>query len=185
MSGLVLKIGEPPLQGFRACAVGGLPPELESIAVSLGLLPEQFGPTRDGAFQADLDLPAGFWRVWPDREIGLWIGRDPDHPPPLVHWHPTQELSLLEMILRLGEHGMWLFEGRLGDDDGWSSPLPLKVVYEQLKRFPERFERLSGEFGDSSGRSLPAAISRSGSVEAVSPTQAVRWLSIAYGLSSD
>ena len=117
--------------------------------------------------------------------IGLWIGRDPDQTPPLVRWRPPAELSLLEMILRLGEHGIWLFEGQLGADGDWSPPLPLKAVYEQLRRHPERFDRLSGEFGDSSGRSQHATISRFGCVEAVSPTQAVRWLSIAYGLISD
>lgn len=180
-----MEIGERPLQGIRACAVAGLPPDLERIAASLGLLPEQFGPTRDGAFQAELDLPAGFWRVWPEREIGLWIGRDPDQPPPLARWQPAREMTLLEMVLRLGEHGIWLFEGQLAGDGGWSRPLPLKAVYDQLQHHPERFNRLSGDFGDSSGRSQRATISRFGCVEAVSPRQAVRWLSIAYGLSSD
>jgi len=180
-----MEIGERPLQGVCACAVAGLPRELGAIAASLGLLPEQFGPTRGGAFQADLDLPAGFWRVWPERELGLWIGRDPDQRPPLARWKPGGELSLLEIILRLGEHGIWLFEGQLSDGEGWSAPLPLKTIYEQLRSHPERFERLSGEFGDRSGRSQHATFSRFGCVEAVSPTQAVRWLSIAYGLSSD
>lgn len=180
-----MEIGERPVQGVRACAVAGLPPELKRIAASLSLLPEQFGPTRDGAFQADLDLPAGFWRVWPERQIGLWIGRDPSQLPPLAHWGPRAQLSLLEMILRLGAYGIWLFEGQLGGDGGWSPPLPLKAIYEQLRCHPMRFDRLSGEFGDSSGRSQHATISRFGYVEAVNPTQAVRWLSIAYGLTSD
>lgn len=185
MSGVVVQVGERPLRGVRAFAIAGLPSETDLMASALGLLPEQFGPTRGGALQADLDVPAGFWRVWPDKAIGLWIGRAPGQEPPLAHWHPQPELSLLEMILRLGEHGIWLYEGRLGNDGGWSPPMPLKGVYEQLCLFPERFEKLSGEFGDSSGRSRRAVISRLGCVEAGDPTQAVRWLSIAYGLISD
>jgi hypothetical protein len=180
-----MEISDGPLRGVHACAIAGLPRELEQIATSLGLLPEQFGATRNGAFQADLDLPAGFWRVWPERRIALWVGRDPDQPPPLARWQPHDELSLLEMILRLGQNGIWLYEGRLGGSSGWSPALPLKLVYEQLRLHPERFDRLSGEFGDSSGRSQQAVVSRFGCVEAVSPTQAIRWLSIVYGLTSD
>ena len=185
MSGLVGIINERSSQGIRACAVAGLPSDLAGIADALGLLPAQFGATRASAIQADIDLPAGFWRVWPKKGIGLWVGREPGPGAPLQRWQPGVELDLLEMILRLGEHGVWLYEGRLHAEDGWTVPLPLKAIYERLRLRPEAFDALSGEFGDSSGRSQQAVISRAGCVEAVSPTQAVRWLSIAYGLTSD
>lgn len=182
-----MQTGEQPPQVVCACAItiNGLPPDLDEIAAALGLLRGQFGATRDGAFQADLDVPAGFWRVWPAKKIALWIGRDPDQQPPLVHWQPQAELNLLDTVLRLGEHGIWLYEGRLRGNGVWSPSLPLKAVYEQLKLHPELFDQLSGEFGDSSGRSQQALISRLGCIEALSPAQAVRWLSIAYGLNCD
>lgn len=185
MSGLVSTISERPFDGIRACAVGGLPADAVLIAEMLGLLPTQFGATRGGAIQADIDVPSGFWRVWPDRGIGLWIGRDRGQPPPLKRWQPAVELDLLRTILRLGEHEVWLYEGQLHDESGWTSPLPLRTIYETLRLQPDNFDALTGEFGDSSGRSQTAFISRFGCVEAISPTQAVRWLSIAYGLTSE
>jgi len=185
VSGLVSMIHERPLDTIRACAIGGLPSEPALIAAALGLHPAQFGQTRRGAMQADIDLPRGFWRVWPEHGIGLWIGRDPGQAPPLLWWRPAAELDLLQTILRLGEHNVWLYEGQLRDESGWTEPLSLKAIYDELRRQPDTFEALLGEFGNSSGRSQSAFISRTGCVEMSSPTQAVRWLSIAYDLTSD
>jgi hypothetical protein len=184
VSGLV-NTYERPFTGVRAFAVAGLHGEPGQIAEALGLDPAQFAPTRHGAIQADLDVPAGFWRVWPDEGIGLWIGREPGTEPPLRQWRPRVRLDLLKVVMRLGERGIWLYEGQLHGDDGWTPRQPLKMIYEQLQRHPDAFDALSGEFGDSSGRSQQAVISRFGSLETLSPTQAVRWLSIAYDLTRD
>jgi hypothetical protein len=186
VGGLVSTTCERRADAVRACAVAGLPADPAEIARALGLAPGQFGATRGGAIQADIDLPSGFWRVWPDTGIGVWIGRDPDQSPPLRNWEPSAPLELLHTVLRLGEeYDTWLYEGQLHDASGWSAPMTLKAIYDLLRLEPDRFDALSGEFGDSSGRSQTAAIFRSGCVEAISPTQAVRWLSIAYGLNGD
>ena len=47
----------------------GLPKDLAAAASDLGVTPSQFQHMRGGALQAELDLPSGFWRVWP--ELGL------------------------------------------------------------------------------------------------------------------
>lgn len=184
MTGLVSTISERPADTICACAIGGLPVEIGDIADALGLLPEQFGATRGGAIQADIDLPSGFWRVWPDSGIGLWVGRDPGQAPPLQRWHPAVELDLLETVLRLGEHDAWLYEGKLHADDGWTEPMSLKSIYALLHVHGELFDAMTGVFDDA-GRAQHATITRSGCVEMSSPAQAVRWLSIAYGLNSD
>jgi hypothetical protein len=185
VSALVRTIGDRSFQRVRACAIGGLPAETSAIAAALGLHPAQFGPTRRGAIQADIDLPIGYWRVWPDQGIGLWVGGDPGQAPPLQRWHAPAELDLLQTILRLGEHDVWLYEAQLWEENGWTAPLSLKAIYQGLRRRPNGFAALRGEFGDASGRSQTAFISRTGCVETLSPTQAVRWLSIAYGLNRD
>jgi hypothetical protein len=185
VSGLASFSVERSLDAVRACAVGGLPRDPSAIADALGLLPDQFGATRHGAIQADIDLPAGFWRVWPGRGVGLWVGRDPLQMPPLQHWQPTAEIDLLDLILTLGSHGVWLYEAQLRSEGEWGDHVPLKRVYEELQRGPQRYDAVRGAFGEPTGRSLNATILRSGCVEAVSPTQAVRWLSLAYDLTSD
>lgn len=190
MSSVLLKVSDVADVGWAellpAVAVAGLPRDTAAIARALGLNAEQFGPTRGGAIQADLDVPAGFWRVWPTRGIGLWISRAPQRRPPLGRMAHTAELDLVQTVLRLGDHGIWIYEGRLFDADaGWTRPLPLKDLFHTLVRDQQRMLAVAGSWGDSAGRSHEAVLTRAGEMQAVSPTQAVRWLTIACGLPYD
>lgn len=157
---------------ITAVAVAGLPATAAELAAALSLLPEQFGTTRDGALEAALDLPPGRWRVWPDRGIGLWVGADAS-PPPLTRVTAELPLDLRAAIRRLGDHGVWLYEGRIMRADVWSGPLPLKAIYPLL----EDADAVCGSFGER-GRSEEALLERSGRLRMQHPARALRWLEI-------
>jgi hypothetical protein len=168
-----------------ARAVRALPSDTVSVARALGLLPAQFGATRDGAIQADLDVPDGFWRIWPESGFGVWVGRAPNQPPPSIPSISMAGVDLAQAILRLGESGIWLFEGRiLRHGSGWTNPLALSDAYGLLMRSASDMLAIDGWFGDSSGRSHHGVLSRDGELQAVSPTQAVRWLMTIYAISN-
>jgi hypothetical protein len=166
---------------ISAVAIVGLPRERASIAVALGLLDGQLAETRGEALEGELDLPPGFWRVWPSTGIGLWVGRDAS-PPPLTRVGSMLTLDLSGTVRRLGEYGIWPYEGRALRDGRWTPPLPLKPLYEHLLAGADAFH---GSFGDEGGRSEEALFERAGRLRMRRPEQAVRWLEIASGLHND
>jgi hypothetical protein len=155
-----------------AVAVAGLPASVAELATSLGLLPEQFGATRDDALEAELDVPSGRWRVWPDRGVGLWVSGDAT-PPPLTRVTAELTLDLRGAVSRLGGHGIWLYEGRILRGGEWSGPLPLKSAYPLLADA----DAVCGSFAER-GRSEEALLERSGRVRMRHPARALRWLEI-------
>jgi hypothetical protein len=181
-SGLCAQVEIGPTAASPAVAVAGLPQALEAVAEVLGLLPSQLAPTRDEALEAELDVPPGRWRVWPARGVGLWIGHDTS-PPPLGRVRSLYRLDLAETVRRLGEHGIWLYEGRVLDADGWSAPLPLKPLYQLL--VGGEVTAVCGAFGDRVGRAHEALISCSGQLRMSHPEQALGWLEIACGFKDD
>jgi hypothetical protein len=184
---LQLRDGAEAPEGLvPAVAVAGLPGHPEEIARHLGVGLEQFGATRGGAIQADLDVPAGFWRVWPDRGIGLWVGRVPGQPPPLGRLCPSVEIDLAATLLRLGERAIWLYEGQLFHEErGWTRPLALRPLFEELTQGGAEYIAIAGSWSDPAGRAYRAVLTRSGELQATRPTQAVRWLAIACDLPDD
>jgi hypothetical protein len=187
---VLLRVGDVADAGraelLPAVAVAGLPRRDAAIAGALGLDVAQFGPTRGGAIQADLDVPHGFWRVWPARGIGLWISRVPHQRPPLARIAHPANLDLVQTLLRLGDRGIWIYEGRLFDDNsGWGRPQQLKELFDVLARDQQRILAIAGSWGDSAGRSHDAVLTCAGEMRAVNPTQAVGWLSIACGLPDE
>lgn len=181
-SGLCAQIEFRLAAAIPAVAVAGLPRAVEALADVLGLLPTQLAPTRDEALEAELDVPPGRWRVWPARGVGLWVGRDTS-PPPLARVRALYPLDLAETVRRLGEHGIWLYEGRVFEGGGWSAPLPLKPVYQLL--LGGEATAVCGAFGDRAGRGHEAMISRSGQLRMNHPEHALGWLEIACGLTDD
>jgi hypothetical protein len=181
-SGLCAEIELAPTVAIPAVAVAGLPRAAVDVANVLGLLPSQLAPTRDEALEAELDVPPGRWRVWPTRGVGLWVGRDTS-PPPLARVRALYRLDLAETVRRLGEHGIWLYEGRVFDRGRWSEPLPLKPVYQLL--LGGEATAVCGAFGDRAGRAHEAMIFRSGQLRMSHPEQALGWLEIACGLTDD
>jgi hypothetical protein len=175
-----------PEELVAAVAVAGLPDEPAAIASYLGVETSQLGQTRGGALQADLDVPAGFWRVWPARGIGLWIGRAPGQRPPLGALRPNLDIDLARTLLRLGDRGIWLYEGRLYERErGWSRPLQLRPLYEALVDDANDTLAVAGAWSDPGGRAYRAVLTRAGELQARYPTQAVRWLAIACDLPDD
>jgi hypothetical protein len=179
-------VAETPEEFVAAVAVAGLPAEPSAIAAHLGIELGQLGATRGGAFQADLDVPAGFWRVWPARGIGLWISRMPGQRPPLGRVRPNVEIDLARTLLRLGERGIWLYEGRVYDrEHGWSRPLALRPLYRALADGTDETLAVAGAWSDPAGRAYRAVLTRAGELQARYPAQAVRWLAIACDLPDD
>jgi hypothetical protein len=179
-------VADAPEELVAAVAVAGLPAEPSAIAAHLGIEPEQLGATRGGALQVDLDVPAGFWRVWPARGIGLWISRLPGQLPPLGRLRPNLEIDLARTLLRLGERGIWLYEGRVYDrEHGWSRPLALRPLYAALTDRSTDPIAVAGAWSDPAGRAYRAVLTRAGELQARYPTQAVRWLAIACDLPDD
>lgn len=179
-------VAEAPQELVAAIAVAGLPEESSAIASYLGIDEAELAATRGGALQADLDVPAGFWRVWPARGIGLWISRKPGQRPPLGRLRPNVDIDLARTLLRLGERGIWLYEGRLYDrEHGWSRPLALLPLYRALTDGSTDTLAVAGAWSDPAGRAYRAVLTRTGELQARYPTQAVRWLAIACDLPDD
>ncbi|MGH2781393.1 MAG: hypothetical protein ACRDLA_08305 [Thermoleophilaceae bacterium] len=114
--------------------------------------------------------------------MGLWVGRDTS-PPPLARVRALYSLDLAETVRRLGEHGIWLYEGRIFEGGNWSAPLPLKPLYQLL--LDGNATAVCGAFGDRAGRAHEAMISRSGQLRMSHPEDALGWLEIACGLTDD
>jgi hypothetical protein len=161
-----------------------LPSDLVDVASLIGVRLAQLEPMRGGAFQAELDLPPGFWRVWPQHSIALWIGRAPDAAMPHIARPHRNDLDLLSTLLRLHRAGMWLQEASLVFDDGSRThSAPLEAIISTLRTHGGQIVGIAGFWGDESGRALQAEIYRSGEIRAGSPTTALRWLETAYGLN--
>jgi hypothetical protein len=134
---------------------------------------------RRGVLQAELDVPAGFWRLWPSRRIAIWVGCTADAVMPFVSRPFRRELDLERALLRLHRSGLWLQEANLIRDH--SEPERLETIIAAV-RGDSRIEGVAGFWGDESGRVYEGVLHRSGDAWLEHPTQAVRWLITAYGL---
>jgi hypothetical protein len=167
-----------------AFLVAGLPEEPAAAAEALGLSLSLFVPARDGAWQADFDLPRGAsWRLLPEQRAALWIARDPAValPPMRSPWHRV-ELRLLDGLLRLGElEHVWLAEAALLDPaSGWTPVYSGGTAMRLLAATPD-IGAVSGIWSDDRGRAIHAEIYRDGRILAESHSQAERWLLAAAG----
>jgi hypothetical protein len=85
----------------------------------------------DGALHAELDCPAGSWRVYPRLRIALWISLRPGlGPPPIRH---GGRLPLAHLVRRLRGRGMRFRDLRIHDGESWSPPLRAAEALSALK----------------------------------------------------
>jgi hypothetical protein len=167
-----------------AVLFANVPTEPQAAVAALGLDPEQVGHVRGGALQADLDLPDGSWRLWPERGIAAWLGRHAEAtPPPTASDLQRGDVDLLAGLDRLLDRGLWCSELRLLDDDsGWSVALPLRTALEALIEDGARIRGLSGVFSDGHGGASRVELFTDGEAWASTPLEAERWLLIASGI---
>jgi hypothetical protein len=163
----------------------GLPTDLGALTQELGVASSQFQHMRHGALQAELDVPAGIWRIWPELGLALWVGRNPKATMPFISAPRRAAIDLHQALLRLHSSGLWLQEGRVVLDDGsLTGPLPLETIVAALREQKERIAGIAGFWGDENGRALEAEIHRTGELRACHPAQALRWLLTAHGLNA-
>lgn len=162
-----------------------LPETPEAAADVLGLSPEQLTDVRDGALQADLDVPSGAWRVWPQKRVAAWLGRSTSSPHTSAALERAQ-LDLVDALDRLYERGYWCAELQLlRDEDGWSGSLPLKAALSKMIDGEQAVRGFSGVFGDGRGGSARVELLCDGQAWASSSIDAERWLLVASGLSDE
>lgn len=166
-----------------AAVVGGLPNEIESASAALGLQPHQLVAHREGAFQADLDVPRGIWRYWPTAGAAIWIARSEPILPPLPPGSSPEKIDLLRATTTLHEAGHWVAELSLRLDDGWGPPLRLRDALEVLTDPSVTVLGISGYWSDNDGAAR-VEIYEAGQVWADSPLRAERFLLVATGRES-
>lgn len=177
------RYGQTDARLVPASVLLDVPSELPELASMIGVGVGQLEPMRGGAFQAELDVPPGFWRIWPHHAVALWIGRAPNASMPHVALPHRGNLDLLTTLLRLHRSGVWLQEARLVLTDGErTESSTLEAIIAALHSHADRVAGVAGFWGDTSGNVVEGEVFRSGEVRVGSPTAAIRWLETAYGL---
>jgi hypothetical protein len=158
-----------------AFLVVGLPPEARGAANALGVQPAAFRPVRGGALQADFEVPAASsWRLWPDRGVAVWFGRDRGTAVPPVRWGwRAPDMGLHDCLRRLAAHGIWLQEGRLLRADAtWTPTAPAAAVLASL----EGVCAVSGTFSDAEARAVRGVVFDDGRLWTETYADAEQWL---------
>jgi hypothetical protein len=127
--------------------------EVGEIAHRLGLDEQQLSWGGDNALHAELDCPAGSWRIYPERRMGLWISARPGFDPPPVP--AGDKLQLVAMVLALRARGVRFRDVCVYEDGEWSRPLGaiaalarmtssepygISAVWSSIDRRPARVE---------------------------------------------
>jgi hypothetical protein len=176
-------VAQPRIAGLvPARVVAGLPRGVEAAREALRLAPGQLKPTADGAWQSELDLPPGTWRVWPELGEAAWIAHAGTELPRVGAGVRAQALDLVEAVRRLHARGLWCLELRLLTRDGWGPNEPAADGLARLVGLDAAVFGLSGLF--SGGEDGPARVElfRDGTVWAANWLDAERWLLTAAGI---
>jgi hypothetical protein len=105
--------------------------DVPDIAERLGINAAQLAWGGDGALHAELDVPAGSWRVYPPFRVALWISLRPgDDPPPAP---PGRRLRLGRTVRRLRRRGARSRDLQVCDGEVWSVPLRASEALAVLK----------------------------------------------------
>jgi hypothetical protein len=179
---LALSPTPPTVEGlFPATLVAGLGATLDEARRSLRLGAEQAHPVPGHAVTAELAVPRGTWRIWPDRGLAAWLGRRRGELPRVADTTSTVGLDLPDAVRHLHARGLWCVEIRLHDADGWSRPMAAHEGLSDLMRRVDDIQGISGVF--SGGETGPARVEiyRDGRVLAGDPKDAERWLLVVHG----
>ncbi|MEA2442526.1 MAG: hypothetical protein QOH76_3950 [Thermoleophilaceae bacterium] len=170
---------------FPATLVGGLGATLDDARGALRLGTEQTHPAPGHAVIAELAVPRGTWRIWPERGLAAWLGRRRSELPRVDEQTAPVTLDLPDAVRHLHARGLWCMEVRLLDGDGWTRPMDAYEGLTDLVRRGVEVEGISGIF--SGGQTGPARVEmyRDGRVLASDPLDAERWLLVVHGLDDD
>lgn len=148
-----------PIGEFSGLVLTGLP-EDHDAALALLADPRQFEPMRDGTMQADLEVPAGTWRVWMDRRIALWIGARRYASPAI---DIRQHLDLFELAAEVSDAGLMLRDMALRTRTGWGPTLRAHRALRGLANCAHgEVDAIRGVWGISSDRAIRVEIHDSG-----------------------
>jgi hypothetical protein len=136
---------------FPATLVAGLGATLDDARRALRLGAEQAHPVPGHAVTADLTVPRGTWRIWPERGVAAWLGRRRGELPRVDDDTIPVALDLPEAVRHLHARGLWGVEVRLLDSDGWSRPMDAYEGLTDLMRRVEDIEGISGVFNGGEG----------------------------------
>ena len=142
-----------------ALALVGLPEDAEAAMAVLASV-EQFEPMRDGVMQAEIEVPPGTWRLWPDRYVALWVGKRPDAVPAL---RGDAQLDLFETVLALSDCGLKLRDLRARSAAGWGKLMRAHHALRHLAEHPD-VSAVRGVWADPQGRAVRAEIHSSGTM---------------------
>lgn len=163
-----------------AVVVGGLPVDVEDASTAIGLQPHQLVAHGDGSYQADLDIPAGIWRYWPEDGTAVWMGSREPAVPPLPIGSTPERINLVEAVTRLHEAGHWVSELSLFGEEGWGPPLRFRDALVILTDPSFTLLGIAGYWSDNDG-SARVEIYEAGQVWADDPLRAERFVLVATG----
>lgn len=135
-------------------------PEDPHAAMALLAGVELFEPMPDGTMQADIDVPSGTWRLWPDRHVALWIGAQPEAVPAM---RSDARLDLFETALALSDSGLKLRDLRVRTTSGWGRLMRAQHALRHLAEHPD-VSAIRGVWADQVGRAVRAEIHSSGTM---------------------
>lgn len=121
---------------------------------------EQFEPMTDGTLQADLQVPPGTWRLWPERQVALWVGARPDAVPAV---RADAQLDLFDAALALSDAGLKLRDLRARNAVGWGKLMRAHHALRHLAEHPDT-GAVRGVWADPVGRAIRAEIHSSGTM---------------------
>jgi hypothetical protein len=101
--------------------IEGAGASIPEIAARLRLDTGQLGWGGDGALHAQLDCPAGSWRVYPSVATALWISDRPGVDPPPAR--PGAPLSFQAIVPRLRRRGVRFRDLQVRDAGRWTAPV--------------------------------------------------------------
>jgi hypothetical protein len=173
---------QPAVAGLvDAVMVAGLPADEALAAGILGIGHEQLTHVRDGAAEARLDVPAGKWRIWPERGVGIWLGDAPTDRLPRIPSNATEhKYDLAESVIRLARNGMYFQDVQLLTTGAWTEVLPA-TEWMRLLRLPE-IDAIAGVLSDGISVGFSVELHRSGLLRAEKPVQADLCFTLVTGL---
>jgi hypothetical protein len=140
-----------------ALVVVGLPVDSD-VARAMLAAPNQFEPLSDGSFSAQLEVPPGTWRYWPESRTAFWLGRRADSRAP-VRGGPR--IDLFELFLGLGRGGLLLRDLKALHKGGWGPRLRAGAALRMLADDPS-VKAVRGVLADRSGRAVRMEIHNTG-----------------------